>query len=37
TEADARGALVFGAVCLVAGFGLAAGLHLRPARHPSPV
>jgi hypothetical protein len=32
TDADARGALAFGAGCLVAGFALVAGLHLRPAR-----
>ncbi|MDB5497799.1 MAG: putative transporter, partial [Phenylobacterium sp.] len=37
TDTDARGALAFGAGCLVAGFALVAGLHLRPARGRSPV
>jgi hypothetical protein len=32
SDADARGALAFGAACLVAGAALGAGLHLRPAR-----
>ncbi len=35
--ADARGALAFGAGCLVASFVLVAGLHLRPARGHTPV
>lgn len=32
SDTDARGALAFGVICLVAGFALVAGLHLRPAR-----
>lgn len=32
TDADARGALAFGAGCLVLAMGLVAALHLRPAR-----
>ncbi len=37
SDADARGALAFGAGCLVAGFALVAGLHLRPMRGHAPV
>jgi hypothetical protein len=32
SDTDARGALAFGAACLIAGAALGAGLHLRPAR-----
>ncbi|MBW8814415.1 MAG: MFS transporter [Caulobacterales bacterium] len=37
TEADARGALVFGAGCLVAAMLVVTALHLRPARAAAPV
>ena len=37
TDVDARGALAFGAVCLVLGAGLAVGLHVSVHRAPAPV
>jgi hypothetical protein len=37
TEADARGALAFGAACLLAGLLAATALHLRPPRVTAPV